>query len=133
MARVKTRLYDGIRQEKPYFQEQIDIRDLFSIFVVEPQRMFDRIRAQSSAFLISAFHERSEPREVLRWNRNTPIYSYEALVVPQVSKKSMLKDLSLLNVRRETLFPSVDETAKAVTQDYSGRSDAFDRGLTPEF
>ena len=54
------RLYHLIRQEKPFFEKRIDPRDFFRVFVVEPQQSFERVRAQSGAFLISAFHERFE-------------------------------------------------------------------------
>ena len=122
-AKAKAHLYNTIRQERPYFEERIDIRDLFRVFVVEPQRSFERLRAQSGAFLLSAFHERFERIEVLRWNRHIPIYSHSLLTLPQGQKESVLSDLHLLNVTRETLFPSVDETASAVTQQYLNRTD----------
>ena len=116
--RVKARLYSNIRRERPYFEERIDIRDFYRVLVVEPERMFERIRAQSGAFLISAFHERFERREVLRLNGQTPLYSHFPLVVPAAQKRTVLDDLLLLNVTRETLFPSVDEAARAVTTQY---------------
>ena len=62
-----------IRREKPYFEPNIDPRDFFRVFVVEPKRSFARIRAQSGAFLISAFHRRFERDQVLsykQWNSN---------------------------------------------------------------
>ena len=62
------RLYYLIRQEKPNFKKLIDPRDFFRVYVAEPQQSFERIRAQSGAFLLSAFHERFEQHEVLRWN-----------------------------------------------------------------
>ena len=120
--RVKARLYSNIRRERPYFEERIDIRDFFRVLVVEPERMFERIRAQSGAFLISAFHERFERREVLRLNGQTPIYSHFPLVVPAAQKRTVLDDLLLFNVTRETLFPSVDEAAQAVTTRYLKQS-----------
>ena len=55
------RLNQFIKQEKPYFEDRMEPRDLYRVFVVEPRQTFDRIRAQSGAFLISAFHERFEP------------------------------------------------------------------------
>ena len=122
-TRAKAHLYNIIRQEKPYFEERIDIRDLFRVFVVEPQRSFERLRAQSGAFLISAFHERHERDEVLHWNQHIPIYSHSLLTLPQAQKGSVLDDLRLLNVTRETLLPSVDEAASAVTQQYLNRTD----------
>ena len=133
IQRVKTRLYDAIRQEKPYFQERIDIRDLYRVFVVQPQLMFERIRAQSGAFLISAFHERFERDEILKWNPDIPIYSHYTLRIPAERKEPITKDLALLDVTRETLFPSVDESARSVKKHYLDRSKQFDEGLTPPF
>ncbi len=122
-AKAKAHLYTVIRQERPYFEERIDIRDLFRVLVVEPQRSFERLRAQSGAFLLSAFHERYERDEVLRWNQHIPIYSHSRLTLPKCQKESMLRDLRLLNVTRETLFPSVGESARAVTEQYLHRVD----------
>ena len=122
-AKAKAHLYNTIRQERPYFEERIDIRDLFRVFVVEPQRSFERLRAQSGAFLLSAFHERFERNEILRWNRHIPIYSHSLLTFHLGRKESTLRDLRLMNVTRETLFPSVDEAASAVTQQYLNRTD----------
>ena len=53
------RLQTFIEQEKPYFvKDLIDPRDLFRIFIVQPRRLFPRLRAQSGAFLVSAHHKR---------------------------------------------------------------------------
>ena len=65
-----------IKEEKPHFKEEIDPRDYFRVFVVEPQQSFERIRAQSGAFLISAFHERFKCSEVLNRNPGIPIYGH---------------------------------------------------------
>ena len=116
--RVKARLYSNIRRERPYFEERIDIRDFYRVLVVEPERMSERIRAQSGAFLMSAFHERFERHEVLGLNRQTPVYAHFPLKLPTAQKRTVLDDLRLFNVTRETLFPSVDEAAHAVTTQY---------------
>ena len=113
------RLYHLIRQEKPYFETRIDPRDLFRIFVVEPQQSFERVRAQSGAFLISAFHERFERDEILNWNPGIPIYDHSTLEVLNENKQHILDELRLLNITRETLFPGLNEAAKAVTQHHS--------------
>ena len=80
--------------------------------------MFERIRAQSGAFLMSAFHERFERLEVLGQNPQTPVYAHFPLTLPTAQKRTVLDDLRLFNVTRETLFPSVDEAAHAVTTQY---------------
>ena len=113
------RLYNFIRPEKPYFQEKIDPRDLFRVFVVEPQRSFERLRVQSGAFLISAFHERFERNEILRCNPGIPVYDHYTLTVSRESKQHIMDELRLLNITRESLFPGLDEAANAITQLYS--------------
>ena len=117
-SRAMDRLYFLIRQESPFFQDKIDLRDLFRVFVVEPQRMFERIRVQSGAFLVSAFHERFERDEILKWNRDTPIYGHNTVSVPKNRKSSILEELALLNVTHEVLYPSVDEAARAIVGRY---------------
>ena len=119
---AKSHFYSIIRRDRPDFQERIDIRDFFRVLVVEPQQIFERIRAQSGAFLISAFHERFERTEILRHDRHTPIYAHHVLSVPHVAKESILNDLRMVNVSNEYLFPGVDETARAITEQYQGRS-----------
>ena len=117
-------LYRLIRQEKSDFEEQIDPRDFFRVFVVEPQQSFERIRAQSGAFLISAFHERFERCQVLDWNPGIPVYDHSTLEVPNENKQQILSELRLLNVSRETLYPRLDEAARAVTQRAIGNPSA---------
>ena len=116
---VMGRLYHFIRQEKPHFEEQINPIDLFRVFVVEPQQSFERIRAQSGAFLISVFHERFERSEILQLDADIPVYDHYTLTVPSENKQYLMNDLRLLNITRESLFPGLAEAAKAVTQRYA--------------
>ena len=112
------RLYQFIRLEKPSFQERIDPKDLFRVIVVEPRRSFERIRAQSGAFLLSAFHERFEGTEVRKWCDDLPLYHHYTLTVPSDSKSRISEELATFNITRETMFPGLDEAAKSVTENY---------------
>ncbi len=118
-SRALTKLYHLIRIEKPHFRRRIDPKDLFRVFVVEPQQSVERLRAQSGAFLISAFHERFEGDQVAAWNESIPRYDHHTLLIPAECKKGLLDELDLLHVNRETLYPGLDETAKAVTKRYA--------------
>ena len=126
--RAIRRLYHFIRQEKPYFEERIDPRHLFEVFVVEPRQLFGRVRAQSGAFLISAFHERFEQEEISNWNPRIPVYDHHVFRVPtdvqpdgkiRTKKQTMLDDLQLLNITRETLYPGLQESTSAVIEQYT--------------
>ncbi len=116
------RLCQLIQSEKPYFANRINIRDFFKVFVVEPQQSAERIRAQSGAFLVSAFHERFERDEVLGWNDKIPVYAHYELTIPRKQKPSLVGDLERLNITRETLFPGLDESAAAITSLYSTKN-----------
>ena len=107
-------LYEQIQQEKYNFKERIDPRDFFRVFVVEPQQSFDRIRVQSGAFLISAYHERFERNEILKVNPDIPVYDHLELEIPHESKHKILKDLALFNITMESLMPGLEEAARAV-------------------
>ena len=118
-----TQLRRLLREEKPYFEDPIDVRQLLRVFVVEPQQSAERIRAQSGAFLLSAFHERFEREEIRKVHRREggdplgqgiPIYAHYTITVPSNAKRGIMSDLEMLNVTRETLFPGLDSSAAAV-------------------
>ena len=111
-------LYQLIRQEKPYFEERIDPRDFYQVFVVEPQQSSERLRAQAGAFLVSAFHEQFERDEILKWNEEIPVYAHYKLRIAWEHKDRILEDLQLLNVTRENLFPGLDSSAESVSNSY---------------
>ena len=116
--RIMRRLYHYIKREKPYFKERIEMKDLFRVFVVEPKQSFERIRAQSGAFLISAFHRRFETQEIQKRNKTIPVYYHYRITVPIRSKKKILDELRFLNIRREVLLPGLDEAAEAIGEKY---------------
>ena len=111
-------LYQSIKQEKPYFEELIDPRDFYRAFVVEPQQTSERIRAQSGAFLVSAFHTRFEREEILNWNPRISVYAHYLLTIPESKKAWVVEDLRVAGVSGETLFPGLDSTASAITERY---------------
>ncbi len=112
------KLYQFVQAEKPYFAARIDPRDFYRVFVVEPQQASERIKAQSGAFLVSAFHQRFEREEILKWNERIPVYAHYTLTIPHDCKDAIMEDLRLLNITRETLFPGLDSSAAAITKRY---------------
>ena len=116
---IMERLYNYIGHEKPHFQERIDLRDFFRVFVVEPQLSFERLRSQSGAFLISAFHEEFESDSIRRMTKNVPVYHNYRITVPASKKKDLLHELEILHITKEVLFPGLDESANAIVRRYS--------------
>ena len=118
-SRAMLYLYQYIRQEKPYFEERINPGDFYRVFVVEPQQSSERLRAQSGAFLISAFHKRFERVAVLEKNPGNPVYAHYKLDVGECKHKAnMMRELEMLNISKETLRPGLDSAAQAVTAKY---------------
>ena len=132
------RLWTFIKQEKPYFVEGlIKPRDLFRIFIVQPRRLFPRARAQSGAFLVSAYQKRfdfefdlksKEPHDRNIWFRphdwDVP-YNYYRLTVKAGCKESIREELKSLNISEYTLCPELDKSAKAIVDDYKSGKDAL--------
>ena len=112
------RMNQFIRQGKPYFEDRMEPRDLYRVFVVEPRQTFDRIPAQSGAFLISAFHERFEQDHILKWNEDIAVYEHFSVEVPGERKGDILKQLQLFNITCERLYPGLDAEAAAVNKYY---------------
>ena len=110
-----------IRSEKPYFESRINPRDFYRVIIVEPQQSPERIRAQSGAFLVSAFHERFERDEILKWNPRIPVYAHYPLTVSRKHKDRILDELRMFNITRETLFPGLDTAAEAIMESYRQR------------
>ena len=64
-------------------------------------------------------HERFERDDMLKWNEEIPVYAHYRLTISGEHKYRIMKDLHLLNVTRETLFPGLDSSAKSVSDSYS--------------
>ena len=119
------RLWTFIKQEKPYFVENlIDPRDLFRIFIVQPRLLFPRVRAQSGAFFVSAYHktfdfdsDTHEGNVRYRMENCDVPYNYHRMTVKSERKRAILDELQSLNISKEILFPEVDESARAILEE----------------
>ena len=111
-------LYQSIRQEKPYFDERINLADLYRDFVVEPQLSTERVRAQSGAFLVSALQKRFEPEEIKGRRKELWVYAHYQLRIPLKCKPRIRRELRLMNITAETLLPGLDSTATAIMDMY---------------
>ena len=118
------RLYQLVQQEKPYFAERVDPRSLFQVFVAEPQQTNERIRAQSGAFLVSAFHRRFEIEKILEKKPPIPLYDYHILMVPWDYKGTLMEELELANKTEESLLPGLSSSAASVVK-YRGERRAY--------
>ena len=117
-------LFQPIQSEKPYFESLIDPKDFYRVIIVEPQQSSERVIKQAGAFLVSAFHERFE-REYIeaRGEGVPPLYAHYQMTIPCSAKETILEELKMLDITRESLFPGLDESARAVNESYSERSE----------
>lgn len=125
------RLVSQVAKEKPYFQDRIEPIDFYRVFVVQPQRGFSRLQAQSGASLISGFHRRFEPTQVARANPGVDMHSMLSFIIPAAKKSQIRTDLERLNISRETLFPGLADTAEAIKRRHGIGEDYFTRQYIP--
>ncbi len=112
------KLYSLIRNEKPYFKEKINPKDFYRVFIIEPKYSSERVRAQSGAFLASAFHERFEVDQILKFNKEIPVFFHYQFTIPNTQKESIMDELRTLNITYETLFPGLGASAQTITEHY---------------
>ena len=118
VRRTRARFKHFISQEKPYWEDRIDIRDLFKVHFVEPQQSFDRLRLHDGAFMLSAFHDRLEASEVNRKVNQAASYQHFKLRVPHWAKGKIRRQLRLLGVTDESLRGDFQSAAEAVEAKY---------------
>ena len=119
----RIRLIQSIRAEKPDFADRIDEDDLRRVFVVEPQHSFQRIRAQESAYIVSARHRRFEPEKIADElpSEASETYRHYTLRVPKGCKAHLLEQLDDWGFTRERLFPGLESSAQAINEEYADR------------
>ena len=111
-------LYQSICLEKPSFQERINLGDLYAVFAVRPKSWSERVSAQKGAFLLSAFHRNFDVHHFNQTTKRSAGYTLYDLHIPHCHKPTIRRQLSTCGITAETLFPSLDEAAKATVQRY---------------
>lgn len=108
---VIKRLVHFIRDEKPFFEGQIEPNDLKKIICVKSKKSNERITSQSGAFLLfgidAALNEEG--------TENINIYR---ITIKKEDKQKILNELDLLNINESSVFPYIENSAKYVAQKY---------------
>jgi FRG domain len=104
------RLASFIREEKPFFEPNIESRHLRTVLCVKGKKSNDRISFQSGAFLLfgidAVLDEKGSPE----------------ILVSRISvenKVSILRELDLININKSTVFPFIENSAKYVAEKYA--------------
>lgn len=100
------RLLHFIRQEKLFFDAEIDPSDIDSAFLVKPKQNNRRILAQAGAFFVfGEVDEISQLRDHIRVTR---------IPVPSGAKTIIRAQLDKLGINEKTMFPEVDRAARYI-------------------
>jgi len=100
-----------IKEEKPYFLDQIIPSDLQRIICVKGRMTNTRITSQSGAFLLFG-HNATLPEE------GTPDIKITRVGINKSDKEKMLTELDQLNINESTVFPYIENSAKYIAQKY---------------
>jgi hypothetical protein len=107
------RLLHFIRQEKSFFEPEIDPSHLKQIFLVKPKKNNRRILAQDGAFFLFGFLDeiRSDQSDFL----------FDKISIPAARKEQLLADLDKFSINEKTLFPELDRTARYLVKQLDNR------------
>ncbi len=106
-------LLHEIKEEKPYFQDIINYKDIEKVFAVKVKLDNPRILKQSGAFLLFGVRaNKNIQADVPRsWvlNKTNKLLK---LKIPADKKKKILEELDLIGLNDSTLFPELENQAK---------------------
>lgn len=118
-ADVAGKLLHHIKSEKGYFEGRIIPDDLGSIICVKAKRTNTRIKSQSGAFLLFG-HEGTLP--------DAGQDGIEISRVTIKNKAHILNQLSRINIDATTVYPSIDQTAVHLREQYQSQKPVRDAG-----
>lgn len=106
---VAAKLLHYIKSEKGFFEPRIVPNDLGSIICVKAKRTNSRIKSQSGAFMLFG-HEASLP--------DAGQDGIEISRITIKNKANILKQLDRININATTVYPSIDQTAVHLRDQY---------------
>jgi hypothetical protein len=109
---VAGKLLHHIKSEKGFFEGRIIPNDLGSIICVKAKRTNTRIKSQSGAFLLFG-HEAALP--------DAGQDGIEISRVTIKSKAHILSQLNRININATTVYPSIDQTAVHLRDQYQSK------------
>lgn len=115
-----------IREEKAFFQANINPKDIEKVVAVKVKQSNNRIIKQSGAFLIFGINrEKTNPASVPeKWIVGSQSGKADNKIeidftIHRDYKKEILKELDILSINESTLFPELDNQARYLKNRYS--------------
>lgn len=112
---LRDKYINYIRDDKPYFTDNIQPNDLKKIICVKGKLTNSRIYAQSGAFLLFGLED--------RLLQNNPDFEITHYKIRSENKIYILKQLDLLNINDSTVFPYLENSARYIANKFKETSD----------
>ncbi len=109
-------LLHNIKDEKPYFKNEIVPKHLYSIVCVKPILNNRRIIRQQGAFLLfgNNKYEKYKPAKL-----NDSKISLKKIEIEKTAKNKILKELEILGISNATAFPDISNVSEYLKEKYS--------------
>lgn len=108
---VINHLISHVKDEKPYFINEIKKTDLFRYFFIYPAKNNSRVIAQSGAFMVAGLLKYEKPES------SDGITINEIIILPS-DKEKIIEQLDKLNINSRTLFPEIEAASKYISNKY---------------
>lgn len=96
------RLIHFVREEKPYFTNEVNPTDLFRYYLVHPRKNNKRVVAQSGLFIAAG---------LLKYTKIEGSVSVKKLIISAAAKNDILKELNQLNINEKSMFPEIEKVS----------------------
>jgi hypothetical protein len=106
-------LVNEIREEKPYFEAQINYADLNSVVCLHPRMNNPRIIRQDGYFFVFGIDdEKRKPAKIQdEWQLRT-------ITIPKEYKDDIMRQLDMLNINERFLFPDFQHFVYSINEKY---------------
>lgn len=104
------RFIHQIKNEKSYFEAEIEPKDLNKIIFVKPQHTFERIAQQSGLFAIFGMDETKQSHPNIE--KNQGVVEIIHYIVPYELKKRIISELARLNINQATIYCDLEHVAQ---------------------
>ncbi len=108
---VTKRLVQFIKEEKPYFKNEINPDDLIYPMPLIAKKNNDRILAQSGVFLLFGLESELLQKAVS--------HHTQYLDIPALNKDPILEELDAIGINEYSAFPEPEKIALAINKRYS--------------
>ena len=119
-----SKLMHIIKQEKPYFLENINPKHLQSVLCVKPKLDNPRVIRQDGSFLLFGINQNKH--ELPSIPEDWLFYPNGQKVIIESSKKALiLKQLANIGISRDKLFPEIDMVSQFIKNEYGLNQNSF--------